>query len=589
MKDKLIGRPELKSVFECLLLIVLVAGATFAQDNSSAVFSSQTFSPPYSPSTHSNHAILQGIVTKDPGSVPLKKALIELIADSQNDSRNYTALSGADGSFRIEDVVPGRYRLFAERSGYQEIDKHRHRSEGRLLTFSAGQEVSDLTIRLQAAAVVEGRVSDEDGDPMPEAQVAVLRQTFVAGHRHWEQVRAERTNDLGQYRIPGLAAGDYFVSVTPPPDFRSLIETTANTPEAAPRSGAASNKPAPVAYQTTYYPGARDRGQATSIQLRAGDEFPVNFSLTPSPSLSIRGSVANLPDGTTAAIMLQSKDLNLVLNGAEMHKDGSFEIRGVSPGDYTIVATVDNVKVPMMARQSLQLAESVEGLRLSPQRGGTIQGRLRMEANGTGRSGPAQILLLLCSSDGDDESVGVSMGIGFSTLTKVSGDGSFEWKDVPPGLYSVQVSATSEMPDWFLKSVTAGGRDVLDSGFSVNGGATTLDLVASANGAVAEGVASNQNNGPVADAVVVAVPELRLRGRPERYRKTVTDQSGRFTLRGLPSGDYTLIAWESVDGEAYYNSEFLKTYEGQGKALHLDQGRRVSVQLKTIPEVDDRP
>jgi hypothetical protein len=588
MKDELIGRPELKSVFECLLLIVLVAGATFAQDNSSAVFSSQTFSPPYSASTHSNHAILQGIVTKEPGSVPLKKALIELIADSQNDGRNYTALSGADGSFRIEDVVPGRYRLFAERSGYQEIDKHRLRSEGRLLTLSAGQEVSDLTIRLQAAAVVEGRVSDEDGDPMPEAQVAVLRQTFVAGHSHWEQVGAERTNDLGLYRIPGLAAGNYFVSVTPPPDFRSLIETTGNTPEAAPHSGAASNKPAAVAYQTTYYPGARDRGQATSIQLRAGDEFPVNFSLTPSPSLSIRGSVANLPDGTTAAIMLQSKDLNLVLNGAEMHKDGSFEIRGVSPGDYTIVATVDDVKVPMMARQSLQLAESMEGLRLSPQRGGTIQGRLQIEAKVNGRSDPTQVLLQLRCSDGADESVGVSMGIGFSTSTKVRGDGSFEWKDVPPGLYSVQVSATSEMPDWFLKSVTAGGRDVLDSGFSVIGGATTLDLVASANGAVAEGVASNQN-GAVADAVVVAVPEAHLRGRPERYRKTVTDQSGRFTLRGLPPGDYTLIAWESVDGEAYYNPEFLKTHEGQGKALHLDEGRHVSVQLTTIPEVDDRP
>src|ERR1700722_14750249 len=135
MKDKLIGRPELNSVFECLLLIVLVAGATFAQDNSLAVFSSQTFSPPYSPSTHSSHAILRGIVTKDSGSAPLKKALIELIADSQNDGRNYTAVSGADGSFRIEDVVPGRYRLFAERSGYQEIDKHRHRSEGRLLTL----------------------------------------------------------------------------------------------------------------------------------------------------------------------------------------------------------------------------------------------------------------------------------------------------------------------------------------------------------------------------------------------------------------------------------------------------------------------
>ena len=161
MKDKLIGRPEPKSVFECLLLIVLVAGATFAQDNSSAVFSSQTFSPPYSPSTHSNHAILRGIVTKDSDSVPLKKALIELIADSQNDGRNYTALSGADGSFRIEDVVPGRYRLFAERSGYQEIDKHRVRSEGARIEEGARNTWMSVGIayQIRARAVEANRSS----------------------------------------------------------------------------------------------------------------------------------------------------------------------------------------------------------------------------------------------------------------------------------------------------------------------------------------------------------------------------------------------------------------------------------------------
>ena len=164
------------------------------------------------------------MVTKEPGSEAVKKAVIELIAENQSDGGNYTALTGADGSFQIEGIVPGRYHLFVERLGYLEVEKHRSRTEGRVLTLSAGQELKDLAIHLQAAAVVTGRVTDEDGDPMSNAEVAVLRQLFVSGRRRLEQVGAEHTNDLGEYRIASLAAGSYYVSVTPPPDFRSLIE-----------------------------------------------------------------------------------------------------------------------------------------------------------------------------------------------------------------------------------------------------------------------------------------------------------------------------------------------------------------------------
>jgi hypothetical protein len=569
-----------------LLIAVLGAGALRVQDPSADANSPAA-------AAHPATAVVAGAVTKDPGSEPVKKALIELIAESQSEGGNYTALTSADGGFRMENIAPGRYRLFVERTGYQEIDKHRRRTEGRVLTLAAGQEVKDLIIRLQAAAVVEGRVTDEDGDPMAEAQVAVLRQTFVAGRSHWEQAGAERTNDLGEYRISGLAAGSYFVSVTPPPDFRSLIEATSNAPaEVRQNVGAASEKAA-TAYQTTYYPGTRDRSQAAPIQLHGGDDFPANFSLTPSPSLTIRGSVANLPAGSTAAIMLQSKDFNVVLNGAEMRKDGSFEIRDVSPGAYTIVATVDNAAVPMLARQSVQMTSAnVEGLRLAPQAGGSIRGRVRMEGGGniSARPNPSEMFLLLRSADSDDDALAaIGLGEGFSTVAHVNADGSFEWKDVAPGHYSVQISDASAMPDWFLKFVAAGGRDVADSGFSVSGGTTTLDLLASANGAVVDGVAANQKDETVADAVVVAIPEARLRSHPDRYRKAFTDQRGRFTLRGLPPGDYTLFVWESVEGEAYYNPEFLKSYEGQGKALHVNEGEHASVQLKAIPAAEDQP
>jgi hypothetical protein len=560
------------------LLCCLLSCALSAQDSAAPKFAS-----------------LQGIVVKEPGSDPVKKALIELIAEGQSDGGNYTALSAPDGSFRIENIAPGRYRLFVERTGYQEIGKRQHSAEGRVLTFVAGKEVKDLVIRLQAAAVVEGRVTDEDGDPMPEAQVAVHRQTFVTGHGRWEQVAAERTNDLGEYRISGLVSGQYFISVTPPPDFKSLIETSGS----GHRENAPSAEKPALAYQTVFYPGTRDRGQAAPIQLHPGDDFPANFSLTPGPSLTIRGSVV-LPQGATAAVMLQSKDFNLVLNGAEMRKDGNFEIRDVAPGDYTLIATVDSSPVPMMARQPLQLASAnVEGLRLAPQAGGSIRGRLRMETNAAAKADPSRIFLVLRSSDGDDETLGTVAGGLSSAVAHVNSDGSFEWKNVPAGHYSIQISEASEMPDWFLKSVLAGGSDATDSGFSVSGGAITVDLVASANGAAVEGTVVYQHPGsetdgpnkdePVADAVVVAVPEARFRNHPERYRKVVSDQRGQFLLRGLPPGDYTLFAWESVDGEAYYDPQFLRVYEGQGKAFHAVPGDHATFELKVISSPQNEP
>jgi hypothetical protein len=426
---------------------------------------------------------------------------------------------------------------------------------------------------------------------LANAQVAVLRQTFVAGRSRWEQAGAERTNDLGEYRVAGLPAGNYYVSVSPPPDFKSLIEGAGAEPhvtndQPATASPTSSQTSSQTSYQTTYYPGTPDRGQAAPVELHAGDEFPVNFSLTPSPSLSIRGSVVNLPPRASAAIMLQSRDFNLVLNGAEMHADGSFVIRDVAPGAYTILATVENAAVPMMARQALQVvSNSVEDVRLAPQPGGWIHGRLRLESQGNGHVDLSQIFLVLRSVDGDDESLGgFSMGDGFSHTAHVAADGSFEWKSVPPGNYFVQLAGDGGgNSNWFLKSALAGGREVDDAGMSVSGGAVALDVVASANGGVAEGVVTDQKGEPVANAVIVAVPEARLRGRIERFRKTVSDQSGRFALHGIQPGEYTLFAWESVDGEAYYNPEFLKNYEQQGSALRMSEGDRKTVQLAVIP------
>jgi hypothetical protein len=430
-------------------------------------------------------------------------------------------------------------------------------------------------------------VTDEDGDPLADAQVAVLRQTFALGRRHWEQAGGERTNDLGEYRIANLPAGSYYISVTPPLDFKSLIEA-ANAPASDPRNATTGSPegPVPTSYKTTYYPGTRERTQAAPIDLHAADDFPANFSLTPSPSVMIRGSITNLASSASALVMLQSKDSNLTQSAAEVKKNGSFEVRDVSPGAYTLVAAVTDATGTKLAQQTVQVGSAnVDGVRLAPQPGGWLHGHLRLESKiKMGRFTPAKVFLSLLTADSDDDvSNGMPIGEGFATVAHVNADGTFEWKDVPPGHYYVQFSGDESVsPDWFLKSAVVAGRDVTDSGFSVNGGAAVLELVASADGAVVDGSVANTKSEPVANAVVVAVPEARFRSRTDRYYKTVSDQSGHFTLHGIPPGAYTLIAWESIDGEAYYNPEFLNKYEGQGRALHLTEGERTSVQLGAV-------
>jgi len=581
--DVLSSRTEFMRLAITLLLTVLLAislAEAGAQDSPTAA-------------KPSSRAVIAGIVTKDPGSEPVKKVLIELIAEDQTQGGDYTAVSGPDGGFRIENILPGRYHLFAEHTGLLEADRQQGRVDGRVLTLTAGQEMKDLQIRLLAAAVIEGRVTDEDGDPMPNAEVTVMRKSFASGHHHWEQAGAERTNDLGDYRIANLAAGNVYISVSPPPDFRSLIEASGAGANASSTDAHNPNNPQKPAtsYQTIYYPGTPDRSQAAAVQLHPGDDFPASFSLTPSPSLSIRGSVTNLPPQTSAAIMLQSHDFSLVLNGAEMHKDGSFVIHDVSPGTYTIVANVEGLPVSMTARQSVQVASSdVDGIRLSPQPGATVRGRLRFENVGGGGGGgkidPEQMFVSLKPVDGDEDTLAFSLGEPLN-LAHVNSDGSFEWKDIPPGDYYVQLGSNGAGNDnqnngWFLKSAAAGGRDV-DAGINVSGGAVTLDLVASNNGGAVDGAVTDSKGDPVQNAVVVAVPEAGLRSRSDRYRTTVSDQTGHFAIRGIRPGSYTVFAWESVDGDAYYDPEFLKNYEEQGTALQISEGARKSLQIQAIP------
>jgi len=535
-------------------------------------------------------ASLEGSVVKEPSGEPLKKAIIELIGHDQGEGGNYTATSDPEGHYKISGILPGRYSLFVERTGYIEVDKKRRRAEGIALSLEAGQELKDQVLHMLPAAIIAGRVLDEDGDPMSKVEVTVLRRKIAAGHSSFEPNGQAETNDLGEYRIGGLMAGKYYVVATPMPSFQSLVPA-----QKSPEDPAAATPAPDMAYITTYYPNTPDRTQAAAIELHAGDDMPVDFSLTRTHTVLIRGTFAGLAAGEKAMVMLRGEDSHGMFTAAEVGKDGTFEVPHLAPGSYSLIATTETGSSRQVAHRKVEVADTdMDGLRLVPLPCAIVRGRVHVSGKGP-KIDLSLLFVHLQKSNGEDD---VSDALTFTAdgsmaspgTARVKADGSFELKNVLPGTYSVEVTGDAKaMNDSFVESVTAGTKDVTESGLSVGGGTIAIDVADSLESGALEGSVTNDKNEPVANAVVVAVPESRFRKQGNRYQRVTTDQAGRFSMRGLRPGEYKLFAWEVMEEDEFFDPEYLKSYEDRGTAIHLEKSAHKTAPLKVIPEPADQP
>jgi Carboxypeptidase regulatory-like domain len=526
---------------------------------------------------------LEGSVVKDPGGEPVKKAIIEMIAENQGEGGNYTATSDANGHFKITDILPGRYRLLVERTGFIEVDKKGRRSQGSMLSVGAGQEIKGHTLHMLAAAILTGRVLDEDGDPMANVDVTVLRRTG----KSYEPNGSAQTNDLGEYRIGGLLAGKYYVAATPLPNFQAIAmmgKAAQGHDAAAPRTS----------YLRTFYPGVLDRTQASTIDLHGGEETPVDFALARKHAASVRGRVSGLAPGAGGMVMLRSKEASSEFNTGEIDKDGKFEILNVAPGSYMLTAIAVLTDKPQMVREPLEIGTAdIEDVQLAPQPPGTVRGRVHF--NGKSPEPAASAVIFLHSLDGDDSfENGVTMSgdetAGSPSFAKLKPDGSFELKNVPPGRYELIVTGGSqEQRDTFVESVAAGTKDFVDTALNIDGGSVVLDVAVSAGAGLVDGVVTTEKNEPAPGSVVIAVPEARFRKQAFRYARAETDQNGHFSMRGLRPGAYTIYAWEHLDGDEYLDADFLKSSDGRGTGIKIEKSSHQSVELKLIPAGPEQP
>ena len=145
------------------------------------------------------------------------------------------------------------------------------------------------------------------------------------------------------------------------------------------------------------------------------------------------------------------------------------------------------------------------------------------------------------------------------------------------------------MSDSFVESVLAGTKDVTDGGLSFDGGTIAIEVTVSLESGTVEGSVTNDKNEPMANAVVVAVPESKYRKQGNRYPRGATDQAGRFSMRGLRPGEYKLFAWEVLEEDEFFDPAYLKSYEDRGTAIHLEKNGHQSASLKVIPAPADQP
>jgi 5-hydroxyisourate hydrolase-like protein (transthyretin family) len=512
---------------------------------------------------------------------PLKKVTVTLRATEVPQGRGgglrgYAATTDASGRFTITGVEPGKYRLTAARTGYvdTEYGSKDYLRTGSVLTLAAKQHLGNLNFNMAPNAVIAGRVLDEDRDPMASVQVQALRYRYTQGKKQLVAYADDTTNDIGEYRLSGLPAGRYFISVAPRNNSmrggfgRTIVQQQQPEEE----------------YVRTFYPAAIDSGAAAPVDVEAGAQRGgVDFALSRRHIVTLKGHVSDA-SGLTA----EARRIMVVLTPRDpaagpsmgrpttIDRNGNFEIRGVTPGSYNLVAAVPSREVTAAARMQVDVGNrSVDNLNITINPPLTVAGRIRIEGQ-TDTTAVPNVQVSLRSREGGNRM------FGSNAAGKVAADGTFTLANVNPDQYTLTLSG---LPDgYYIKSIRAGEQDALTPGLDLSRGAAgAIDVILSPNAGQVTGIVQNGQQQPAPGAAVVLVPlEAERSTQPQYYKTATTDDTGRFTVKTLDPGQYRVYAWQEVESGAYMDPDFIKPVENSGQTVTIRESSQETVQVKLI-------
>ena len=276
-------------------------------------------------------ASLSGRVIDEGTGAPISSARVILFAQTANaPTRPIQAITDQDGRYTFEDVAPGRYRVDVQKSG---LVPRANPGRAPAVTLAAGQFVDDWNVPVQRGGAIAGRILDPFGEPLVD--ITVRAQAIATSPRPvdppaqgFQGLRPQvfQTNDLGEFRIFGLAPGEYVLAASPQQrfGFQNLsIDTTL--------------------LASTFYPGVSETAAAQTIIVIAGETVGgVEFRLLTTAGFKVSGVVVDQTGAPVAGamVMLRGDPRSAVaimgpVGQSSSDANGRFVLANVPSGSYS--------------------------------------------------------------------------------------------------------------------------------------------------------------------------------------------------------------------------------------------------------------
>lgn len=524
---------------------------------------------------------IRGTVLAADGESPLSKATVSLRkSGSRRGAGERTARSDDRGQYEFRDLEAGKYLLSVTRNGFlpqdygqKRVQAFRRQRGGTPLALGDGQVLSGIDFNLIRGGVVEGRVADQDYEPLSRVVVTMSGYQTVQGERTLVPVARAQTDDRGQFRLFDIPPGSYFLSATQGGGFPLFG-----------RRGRRRQRGR--SFPPTYYPGVPSPEQATKIEVSAGGEVGgFHLTLVEAYTYNVSGRVL-ASDGSPAqsvrVFTVNQSGAGQVSLGGDTATDlqGAFTVTGLLPGKHRLIARRGRGREPQIASASVEVIDQdIQGLTLALGWGVSITGRIVSE-----NKEPAldwrRISVDIRSAEGGGR--GFRFGGGGRPIEE---DFSFRISNLPGGLYRLSVSLPPG--NHYVESIRAQGQDIIDRLIEMNDQdhLSGVEVRVSPNGSQISGRVESEEDGKAVDGATVLVfaADPQQRGSFSRFTRTTrTDQTGGYSLKGLPPAEYLVCALVEHEPGRESEPEYLNGLEGDSTTVDLSAGEMSSKTLVAL-------